>query len=357
MTRLATRNSTSDGSRTSRAARLLLAGALSALLFCFCSCRKAATGETATQEFEIRKSYERGPVKVDVRISKKEITIAERITLVLEATAQEDCEVELPRFGEKLEQFGIVDYSSPLPKLLGSGRVLTRRSYVLEPFLSGEYKIPPMRIVFRDKSGGDQHELETEDLAVTVKSLLPEKVAELEIEDIAGPVELPRRRQAWVYVVLVAGAVLAGGVIAFLVLRRRRTEAAIRLPADEIAYRELERLLAEKLIEKGEIKLFYMRVSDVLRHYIENRFSLHAPERTTEEFLEEIRADGVFAEAQRTLLEEFLRHCDLVKFAEHEPTNEQIQKTFDACKEFIEATKLRAPEHEAVEATTQGRSA
>ena len=35
-----------------------------------------------------------------------------------------------------------------------------------------------------------------------------------------------------------------------------------------------------------------------------------------------------------------MQHCDLVKFAEHSPTNEDIQKTFDACKEFILETEV-----------------
>ena len=30
-------------------------------------------------------------------------------------------------------------------------------------------------------------------------------------------------------------------------------------------------------------KEFYERISGILRHYIEDRFDLHAPERTTEE--------------------------------------------------------------------------
>jgi hypothetical protein len=36
---------------------------------------------------------------------------------------------------------------------------------------------------------------------------------------------------------------------------------------------------------------------------------------------------------------EFLKHCDLVKFAKYDPTSEQIQRTFDLVKDFIEKTK------------------
>ena len=39
------------------------------------------------------------------------------------------------------------------------------------------------------------------------------------------------------------------------------------------------------------------------------------------------------------MLGEFLTHCDLVKFAKHDPTTEQVQRTFDLVKDFIERTK------------------
>ena len=76
-----------------------------------------------------------------------------------------------------------------------------------------------------------------------------------------------------------------------------------------------------------------------MRQYIENRFGLHAPERTTEEFLDELRSSDALEEKFRPLLEEFLTHCDLVKFAEFQPTTADIQKMFDTTKQFIEATR------------------
>ena len=47
----------------------------------------------------------------------------------------------------------------------------------------------------------------------------------------------------------------------------------------------------------------------------------------------------MLAKPEQEQLGEFLRHCDLVKFAKYNPTAEQIQKTFDSVKNFIEITK------------------
>jgi len=39
------------------------------------------------------------------------------------------------------------------------------------------------------------------------------------------------------------------------------------------------------------------------------------------------------------LLNQFLRHCDLVKFAEHHPGKEDVDESLEKCKQFILQTK------------------
>ena len=111
------------------------------------------------------------------------------------------------------------------------------------------------------------------------------------------------------------------------------------IPAHDLAYRQIQEILDEKFIERGEVKLFFFKLSDVLRDYIENRFGLQAPRRTTEEFLSATCQDAVFPTGHRSFLSEFLRDCDLVKFAEHTPSQEEITRAIDSCRAFIDATK------------------
>ena len=83
-----------------------------------------------------------------------------------------------------------------------------------------------------------------------------------------------------------------------------------------------------------------MRVSTILRRYVELRFGLRAPEQTTEEFLVSVSAlaTGGLIAAHRDLLEAFLQHCDLVKFARHRPTPSAMEETFESAKTFVEHT-------------------
>jgi hypothetical protein len=288
---------------------------------------------------------ERGPATVEVTADRRNLTIAEHVRLTIRVAVPADYEVELPAFGDKLEQFGIVDYTTPQPRLVDEGRVVRERTYVLEPFLSGEYVVPPMTVYFWKRDGEEPraHDAETEEFKVTVRSLLPEQLAELTIRDMLPPVELagPSRRGVVMGVIGGAVAILAAAFGLWWWWRRRRRAETADVPrvcAHGLAYRQLEHLVAADLVARGRTKTFFLALSAVLRHYIENRFGAAAPERTTEEFLAEIRDDPRLPPAQRPMLQEFLVLCDQVKFAEHMPATLEIQRAFDLCKEFIAVT-------------------
>jgi hypothetical protein len=327
------------------------------LLAVLCSGSSCGPGKEQPQEAKpqadssVARHYERGPLLLDLKVSRKEITVAERLTLSLEATVEEGYEVGFPAAGGIGNDFGLVDFTTTPARLLPGGKIALKREYVLEPMLSGDYTIPALKVRFTGK-GGESHELETEPVSVKVLSLLPKDMQELEIKDIVGP-QSPPARIGWI--LLAAGALLlvgAGVVLGALSLskRRRTGEEAARIPAHEIAFDALERLAAGQLVEKGAWKEFYVRLTDILRRYIENRFGFHAPERTTEEFLEEIRRDGQtggFADAlgpaRKRLLEEFFTHGDMVKFAAMVPRKEEVQAAFDSCRDFISGTAAEGP--------------
>src|SRR4051812_11506406 len=83
-----------------------------------------------------------------------------------------------------------------------------------------------------------------------------------------------------------------GLVLLFFLVRalvrsfKRRDGGASRreiAAAQEDALAELERLFA--LVEEGQSKPYAIESSGIVRRYIERRFSIRAPQRSTEEFL------------------------------------------------------------------------
>ena len=66
---------------------------------------------------------------------------------------------------------------------------------------------------------------------------------------------------------------------------------------------------------------------------------MRAPERTTEEFLYELTDSSVLVEEDKESVGEFLRDCDLVKFAKQEPTGEQVGGSVMLITGFVDRTK------------------
>ena len=61
--------------------------------------------------------------------------------------------------------------------------------------------------------------------------------------------------------------------------------------------------------------------------------------------MEDLRRDsGTLSKDQKSLLEKFLMHCDLVKFAKFEPSADEVRATFESCKDFVVAAGDKPPE-------------
>ncbi len=92
------------------------------------------------------------------------------------------------------------------------------------------------------------------------------------------------------------------------------------------------------LPSQGRIDAFFTELSSIVRHYIEDRFALRAPEMTTEEFLWSLGREGALDADQRVMLEGFLTACDRVKFARHAATRAEIDDAFALADRFVRET-------------------
>jgi len=322
------------------------------ILLCVCllalssGCKKQEN--TSSADFQIDRDFQRGPLAAHLRISRSSLTIAQTFVLQIEAVIQNGYELTMPKIDPVLQTFGLLDFHDLGDKLDEENNLVKTYNYKFEPLVSGNFSIPPLTFNFTEAKIGPvagvtelkQYTLQTEPIDIEVTSLLGEDLAELVIADIAPLAKMPGKVPLWPFVII-AIVIVAVAIIIFLRLKQKTAVAIARLfkPAHEIAYQRLEKLIAAKLIEKGMLGEFYQRISDILRHYIEDRFDLMAPERTTEEFLFELSQSNSLSQNDKDSLAEFLIHCDLVKFAKHQPQTEQIQRTFDIVKNFIEKTK------------------
>lgn len=119
-----------------------------------------------------------------------------------------------------------------------------------------------------------------------------------------------------------------------------------KLPAHEIALNAFEQLRLKRLIENNRIKEFYSEISEIIRIYLDNRFSIIAIEMTTQEILSQIKGVEYISETSFNLLKEVLEYSDLVKFAKYTPASHLSEKCMQDSIEFVNNTKLIIEEKE-----------
>ncbi len=136
----------------------------------------------------------------------------------------------------------------------------------------------------------------------------------------------------------VAGTLLLAGALS-LILRKK---PPVVLTAYQRALQELE--IAKNLHAAGEDKKFAIAASDAVRRYLENAYKMPAPERTTEEFLQEAARHAWLQGELTVLLKRFLEFCDLAKFAGQQFGEEERGQLLASARAFLDAAeKLREP--------------
>jgi hypothetical protein len=282
------------------------------------------------------------PVAITTSVDPKTVSIGTPFRYTLTVDAEKEIELVIPQLAGQIGDFQVVDFGGEPPRE-EKGRVLIERWYTLVTYEAGDAIVPGPTVQYR-VPGSDLESVAAPDALVIVQSLLdtPEGKKAADVRDIKGPVAVPRDYTPLLWIALgVAGVAAAIAALFWLLNRRQQARKIPPRPAHEVALEALARLHAARLLEGGRHAEFYVRLSAIVRDYLETRFHLRAPEMTTEEFLQAAHRDPQLTPAQRALLGQFLAEADLVKFARHVPAAEESERAYRAAREFVESTAVR----------------
>jgi hypothetical protein len=158
-----------------------------------------------------------------------------------------------------------------------------------------------------------------------------------DIHDLKPLIRLGANPMIWLYILIAAG-ILALFITLFLIWKKRRKQAtediAVCRPPEEIAQGALN-ALADMKLEDGRV--FYFRLSAILRGYIEARYAINALEMTSEEFLPEIEKLGTDRQIQQNL-RELIRTTDPIKFAGQMARGDKMQEDMAFVKDYVDRT-------------------
>jgi hypothetical protein len=280
---------------------------------------------------------------IKAAISRKRIFVGDRIRYKTEIVSREDLEIEFPQFKDlKIGDCEIKESGRSVKRSIFGKGTYTNWMDITSYYI-GKRTVPSIEIKYREKGEGYWRSLRTAELTFTVESVLPKGVKLTDVKDIKG-VLYPF---SWTKLLIwILAAAIGLGLVIKLILSLIFRKAKPKLP-HEIAIEEME-AASKQFAAGGEIKNYYVRISDAVRRYIETVFSLKAPEMTTQEFLMALSSPGTgtvkggslkLQADHKDLLAIFMEACDLVKFAKFKPARTDMESVFNAAKKFIDESK------------------
>lgn len=238
------------------------------------------------------------------------------------------------------KEFEVVSQAE-LPLQKHDNELVFERDIDIAYFRTGEFEIGPFPI---DVLSGDEvlETKETNSIPVTVKSVLGEE--DKDIADLKAPLEV-KGNPFFVlkYVLLFLAAVLLALVLFFYLKNRKRRKTAtpepLLSPVEELDLRVKE-LLNMRLPEKEMFKEFFLRLTEIYKHFLNRQYRFNAEDLTTYEtllFLDSKEKEREVAD----LIGYILNTADLVKFAKFIPTPEVMEELQGKISGLVEALRLR----------------
>jgi hypothetical protein len=222
------------------------------------------------------------------------------------------------------------------------GATMTRGEYVVARYDSVQTYIPPITVSYILPGDTTHRAATSHAIAIAVRTVSVD--TSQAIKDLRPPLSIPLSLRE---IVLYAGAlVLLAGLVWLAIWWWRRRKRATgeaytppARPAHVVAMEELALLKEKKLWQQGLLKEYYSELTEILRRYIENRYSQPALEETTDEIIIGLRKLRFPVELLNEI-EEMLRSADLVKFAKQRPGINEHENAMALVYDIIDRTKI-----------------
>lgn len=276
--------------------------------------------------------------QVTLSSSASTVTIGERVELRVVVRA--DAGVSAIRLQVPAGAYEIVGRHSLPAARTADGRTF-EETVTIAFFQTGDFTIGPFPVELLPPREGRGSELSGR-LAIHVRSLLGENDKDIKpLKELLAIRGDPRHLLPFVAGLLL---LLLLAALARLLLKRakkKRARAATPPPPPEI---ELEALLHElrqtNLLAAGEFRLFFIALSDMLKHFIRRAYGFTAEDCTTVETVAQLKScehdSAIIAD-----LEAIFTQADLVKFARLQPGGGELAAIWPRLAALIAAHRRR----------------
>lgn len=281
-------------------------------------------------------------INVTTAVDKQAAYVGDLITYTITVDYDSTVRLSPPPVGRNLGQFDIKDYKVGEEKRFKNGRAQQMLRFRIRAFAVGEYVISPLPIEYMLADSGKK-QIMTAPIKIEIKSVLAVGAATdtLKLRPLKGQVSLATNRTTTI-ILLVAAVLIALAAVGFVIVRRKKPAGPKQIvdlrPAGEIALAELALLREKNLPLQGEVKQYYVELSDIIRKYLGGKFEFHSVDLTTEELIDAL-SEILLEDDFRRDVALFMEHADLVKFAKYIPPADRFEQHFHAACELVNGSK------------------
>ena len=280
---------------------------------------------------------------LNVAVDSTQIKIGAQLNYTLQVKADSTAQVFFPE-NPIFAPFELLE-ESPIDTLRTQSHFLYTKKYALIHFDSGNYFIPQQQVKVDGFS--------------KIANLIPIRVNPVVVDttkqklfDIKPLSQVDKNYDTLISRVLwglVIALLVIGTSYTYLFQKRRKELRERELPPFDRALEELKALESVQPSEQDEYKLYYSRLTDVVRRYLEEEAKIDALESTSEELLIklELRKDAGTLDLDRATLKslkEVLKTADLVKFAKSMPEYRIANEDRRTVAHVVLETKEALPE-------------
>lgn len=288
-------------------------------------------------------------IRVTASTDTTDYLIGDQIKYSLIINADKDVSIINPFFRDTLKSVDVIKISDPIVTENEKGKTIKYES-ILTRFDSSQVTIPPIKIEYRTKGDTTLKSILSNPVTFNVHTL---KVSmQEEIKDIKPPIRLFN----YLYLIY-AGIVLILLIAGYFIYRKyfkNKPQPAIKAEEEKIlshqlALRKLDELEREELWQKGFVKEYHTRITEIIREYFEKQFNLPALERTTTDSLNLLRRHPQ-GKKVLDITSQFLNNADLVKFAKYTPLENVNREMMTQARDIVTKTISVQRESEVKEA-------
>ena len=262
------------------------------------------------------------------------ILIGQQTTFTISCSYQKSENIKWPIFIDTIVDGVEIVKQGEIDSIENENNIEISQEFLITSFDSGSYYISAIEFSKTKISNA---------ILLNVNTILLKKDAEL--KDIKTPLDAPYGwSDVWPWLV---GLLILGLIIYLLkkfVFNRKVTEEKVKrkvvIPSDIVALDALKNLKKKQLWQNGKIKEYQSQISDIIRTYLEERFSILALELPTYDILESLKNDKIKKE-EKKMIKIVLQRADLAKYAKGKPIDIENEESMKLSIDFVNKTKRK----------------